>query len=66
MILGFHFSWVSLVYKSSFEEDQRSFVNVSLLQVSDLFAFKLVTLHSFGVRDAELRRTSLKGKVVAT
>lgn len=64
-ISGFHFSQVSWAYKSSFDEDQKSFVKVLLTQVSNLFSFDIVSPNDDGVRDVEPRCGLPKGKTVA-
>lgn len=41
-------------------------MKVSLSHMSDMCAFKFVTLHNNGVEDVEPRRAPPKGKVVGT
>lgn len=65
MISGFRFPRLSLLYKSNYIGDRKSFVKVSLSRVLDLCLFTLVTLISDDARDVKPRRAPPKGKAIA-
>lgn len=64
-ISGFCFLRVLLVHKFKFKGDRRSFVKVSISQVSDLCSFNFVTLNGNSVANAEPRCALPKGKAIA-